>query len=120
MKNAILITLFSLLTSLSIGQQKIEAYAVQMGKWSEVFEDWQWAKWEYSDITFILRGNVVIVNDAAKSSYTTIGDAVWQSGYASWTAIDEKGRKCLFSMSYNKNPNYIIVVYDDVCFKYAY
>jgi hypothetical protein len=118
LKSALLFVLVTI-SSFTFSQSVTNAYMVQTGSWSSYSSDWIWGDWKSVDIDFMFRGNVVLVNDAANSSYTTIGDPIEVDNNFSWNAIDEKGRKCMFTMAFGTNPQMIIVMYGDTCYRYA-
>lgn len=121
MKKIILLLTLILITFSYSAQTKINTYAANYGKWSDYTKLWTWEGWKAESITFTIQGSIILVNDVAKSTYITYGEGVEEDSYVSWTATDEKGRECIFSMSLNgAEENYILIMYDSMCFKYAY
>lgn len=104
----------------SYSQTIINSFANQFGEWSDYYDTWSWENIKYANISFMLQNNVIIVNDNAKSTYTTL-ELVYEDGVTyQWDAIDERGRYCSFMMSVVNGYNCIIIVYSDICYRYYY
>tara|TARA_R110002096_G_scaffold26173_1_gene81064 strand:- start:2439 stop:2846 length:408 start_codon:yes stop_codon:yes gene_type:complete len=120
-----LFTILSLVIATTIiAQTTISTEASRSADWNETFQRWDWhGAWQEVKIDFLLQGNVVLVRDNANSTYTMLGDSKELDEAFVWDAIDEKHLKCSFMMTGQPDENnyyYILVMYDDVLFKYAY
>lgn len=94
-------------------------YAVEVGDWDDYQQQWIFNR-EYTRINFILQGNVIMVQDNAKSTYVCL-DVIYDDGQnVSWDAFDEKNRSCVVTMATIDYEKYLIVVYSDVCYRYIY
>jgi|TARA_R110000803_G_scaffold145355_2_gene211182 hypothetical protein len=121
----ILLTVLSLaITTTIIAQTTVNSEANRQYDWNERREEWvPNGEWKEENISFLLQGNVVLVRDVANSTYTMLEDAVEDGNYSTWKAIDESHSKCQFGMSREPDENnyyYIVVMYSDTLFKYAY
>ena len=121
MKNKLLLLIFSTIISFtSLSQSTINSFANQSGNWSNYYKQWFWNDIKKSNIKFILQRNVIIANDEAKSTYTTL-DVLFEDGSSiTWNAIDERGRSCHVGMSVVNGYNCLLIMYSDVCYRYYY
>lgn len=124
MRRTLLTILLLVIATTIAAQTTISTEASVSGNWNETFQRWDWnGEWQEVKIDFLLQGNVVLVRDKANSTYTMLGDVKELNGAFVWDAIDEKHLKCSFMMTRKPDENnyyYILVMYDDVLFKYAY
>jgi hypothetical protein len=99
----------------------METFAVSIGEWSEVKDDWIWEPMMYQEITFVLDGNTINVNDQAESSYYTYEQLTNELDLTVWRAFDEQNRGCLIGMSKSKSePMTIYIMYDNTIYKYYF
>jgi len=94
-------------------------YAVEVGRWNDYSQDWSFVR-EYERINFILQGNVIMVQDNAKSTYVCLNVIYDDGENVSWKAFDEKNRNCVVTMATIDYESYLIVVYDNICYRYIY
>ena len=99
------------------------ASRVTQSKWNSEKNKWEYDEPIDIDLTFTMQGRVILVNDKANSTYTTIrqtiNDSTSEPKQSAWKAIDEKNRNCLFKMYWYKNSDwYIVVMYDDYAWSY--
>lgn len=116
-----LLTLSLLFATLKLSAQEyINSTVNQTGTWSSYYEDWVWSDWNKVNINFLLQRNVIISDDVAKSTYTTLKIIYDKDGTVTWDAIDEKGLSCFVTMGIINGYNCLMIVYSDLCFRYYY
>lgn len=118
MKKIILILIIVLTSLVNIAQESIESYALQVGHWNKYLEDFVYEEVKTCDVKFLLQGDVIIANDAAKSIYYTYETIHNDELAASWKAFDEERRNVVVSLYFGKELSVFTVIYDDVCYKY--
>jgi hypothetical protein len=120
-KSLLLLCLFLIVSTISYAQMYMETFAVSIGEWSEVKDDWIWEPMMYQEITFVLDGNTINVNDQAESSYYTYEQLTNELDLTVWRAFDEQNRGCLIGMSKSKSePMTIYIMYDNTIYKYYF
>lgn len=117
MKRIILTLIVILISLVSVAQQILQSYALQVGHWNEYTETYNWEKLKSCDIKFILQGDIILANDEAESTYYTYQTITANESSASWNAYDEERRKCIVSLVGGAE-SYFIVIYNDICYKY--
>ena len=102
-------------------QMHMETFAVSIGEWSEAKDDWIWEPMMYQEITFVLDGNTINVNDQAESSYYTYEQLTNELDLTVWRAYDEQSRSCIVGMGKSKSePMSIYIMYDNTIYKYYF
>ncbi len=120
-KSLLLLCLFLIVSTISYAQVYMETFAVSIGDWSEVKDDWVWEPMIYQEITFVLDGNTINVNDQAESSYYTYEQLSNELDLTVWRAFDEKSRSCIIGMGKSKSePMTIYIMYDNAIYKYYF
>ena len=117
MKKALLTLIVVLISLISMAQEVLQSYALQVGHWNEYSETYSWEPLKTCDVKFLLQGDIIIANDAAESTYYTYETLTATETTASWSAYDEERRKCIVSLVGGVS-SYFIVIYNDVCYKY--
>lgn len=121
MKNLLLSFVFVLINvAQSFSQEFINSFANEFGTWSDYSQTWIWSDVNRVEINFILQGNIILSNDKAKSTYITSNDAHVDGNTYTWSAVDEKGRDCLIIMSVINGYDCLVILYDDLCYRYYY
>ncbi len=124
MKKLILILLVLITSSTAISQSHvITTYANQKAHWLEDTEKWVYTNWEYADIKFLIKEDVVIAYDKANSIYTKTSAITEDSNHRMWDVLDERNQLCLFLMTIIPDQEdiwYITVMYNTVLYRYAY
>ena len=124
MRRTLLTILLLVIATTITAQTTISTEASRSADWNKTFQRWDWnEEWQEVKIDFLLQGNVVLVRDKANSTYTMLGDSKELDEAFVWDAIDEKHLKCSFMMTRKPDENnyyYILIMYEDVLFKYAY
>ena len=120
-KSLLLLCLFLIVSTISYAQVYMETFAVSIGDWSEVKDDWIWEPMMYQEITFVLDGNTINVNDQAESSYYTYQQLSNELELTVWRAYDEQSRSCIIGMGKSKSePMTIYIMYDNTIYKYYF
>ncbi len=120
-KSLLLQSSFMIASTVSYTQVNIETFAAVTGDWSEVKDDWVWGPMMHQEITFVLNGNTINVNDQEESSYFTYEEVTNESDLTVWRAFDEQNRGCIIGMSKSKNePMTIYIMYDNIIYKYYF
>lgn len=120
-KSLLLLCLFLIVSTISYAQVYMETFAVSIGEWSEVKDDWIWEPMMYQEITFVLDGNTINVNDQAESSYYTYEQLSNELELTVWRAYDEQSRSCIIGMGKSKSePMTIYIMYDNTIYKYYF
>ena len=120
MRKFLLTALVVMLTFIGTAQELIKTYALDIGYWNYITENWDWDYRKTCNVTFFLKGDVIISNDVAGSTYYTYETLEANDKIASWLALDEKRRECMISMKFNNSNNYFLVIYSDVCYRYIW
>lgn len=114
----LLLTIIIIFTSLvSIAQEVLQSYALEVGHWDSYYQEYNWERIKVCDVRFILQGDVIIANDEAESTYYTYETIIATDASASWNAFDEQKRKCIVSLV-NGDESVFIVIYNDICYRY--
>jgi hypothetical protein len=118
MKKLILMLMLTMTSLISNAQTTIDAYASEFGIWDSEQEEWLWEDFKPCEITFFLEENRIYANDLAGSVYFLYDRIVNKREYISWLAIDEEQADCTITISSSKDGTYLIVIYDDICYRY--
>jgi len=119
MKKLILALLFVIVSLTGKAQPStMNAYAIQVGYWNYIDEDWDYKPLEPCAVSFILQGNVIIANDAAGSTYYTYELFTETATRISWRALDEKQLECIVSLSNVDDIRCFVVMYNDIIYRY--
>ncbi len=127
-KTLLFIALFISLTSFS--QNKWIYTRNQSGTWSKYSETWIWSEIKYSTIPINFGKTMIWMENKDESTYTDLesegenkgvnDDGVSWKDY-SWTATDNRGRRCRVSIVVFNDPEYDLmftVMYDGTCFRF--
>ena len=120
MKKIFLIISFFIVSFISLSQQTISTYAIQIGNWDYYYEEYSWEALKPCDVDFIVQGDVIIANDIAKSTYYLYDNFNINKTFASWNAVDENNIECVVSIVHKDGLTYLMVLYDAICFKYFF
>jgi hypothetical protein len=120
MKKLIMLIVFCLSVLCSIAQEVLNSYSLELGRWDPRLEDWSWETTKPCDVKFILQGDIIIANDIAKSTYITYKQTDSGEHYGVWLAYDEKKRDCTIGMYFSPKINWLIVIYDSICYRYSF
>lgn len=108
----------------AIAQSVWYSYGVSTGKYDKYTDKWYYSDIEPISLKFTMQGKVIMVNDEAKSVYTT-GEKINYKSEPGWTkhgwwSKDEKNRSCIIQiiMQDSVGSVRIIIVYDETCFVY--
>ena len=104
----------------SNAQQIINTYAVEFGVWDSENEEWVWDEPIETDISFIMKGKYLYATDAAESTYFLYDELMDKRKYMSWLAVDEEQLECVITISTLDDGAYVIVMYDDTCYRYSW
>jgi len=117
MKRLIFTLILLLFSSISVAQEKLDSYALQIGYWNFYTERYDWQETKVCDVSFFVQGDVIIANDYAESTYYTYECTLKSKTICSWLAYDERRRKCWVSMVFGET-SFFIVTYKDMCYRY--
>ncbi len=120
MKKTFLIISFFIISFISLSQQTISTYAVQIGNWNYYYEEYYWESLKPCDVDFLIQRDVIIANDIARSTYYLYENFDINKSFASWKAVDEDDEECIISIVYKDNLTYLMVTYDAICYKYFF
>lgn len=119
MRKIVLLFVFVAFSCAAYSQTVVNAFTAQLGVWVE-------DKWEMSiivecDINFTLDGNLITVDDMARSSYFTYEMIADENMVVQWKAVDDQLEECVVVMEMDESKNkYIVIVYADRLYKYNY
>lgn len=120
-KSLLLLYFFLIVSTVSYAQVYLETFAVAIGEWDIRTEEWDWEPLIYQDITFVLDGDVITVNDLSGSVYVTYAEFTDDKNSTSWKAVDEEGNSCIVGMSKKgHSPFTMYVMYDNFMYKYFF
>lgn len=112
-----------LLSATTFAQTTYYAAGVMTGKANMYSKTFTWGDIEDVQFEIIMKGNIILINDQAKSTYTTYGKAVekYINGEYNigWDAIDEARRGCIIRFTkYNHGDWMLFVIYKNTGFGY--
>lgn len=114
-----------LISSISTAQIDVPIDRSQLAKWNNYTQQWVYNDIQYVNLTFTLAKTYVTCDDAAHSFYridTYDGEFSYKesgSKRKTWKCIDDKGRRCEFTIwTYKDNSIVFSVMYDDTLFRY--
>lgn len=121
MKKLLTILMVSLFTLTAFTQDvKSTTCFLQTGKWNSYKEDYVYGKIKFEKIDFLFRGNVIIVNDYAESTYITSNSQKFSDGSVLWDAIDENNKMCKVVMYDELGYTVVEIMYVNVSYKYFF
>jgi hypothetical protein len=118
MKKLFLILMLAMVSLVSNAQTTIEAYASEFGVWDSETEEWFWDDFKACEITFLLEDGRMYASDLAGSVYLLYDRIANRREYVSWSAVDETQTDCVVTISSSTDGSYVIVMYDDICYRY--
>lgn len=121
--------LLSLFTFTGYSQTEDKADKLQIGKYDPITKVLNWGDAMSIDLVFTFNGKNVSIDDKAKTRLYCYEQIEEKSGVNNegdkytkytWVALDEKERKCHFSMIYYKDRklSVYVIVYEDIVFRY--
>lgn len=120
MKKLFLILALVFVSLVSNAQQTIDTYAVEFGVWDTENEEWVWDEAIETDISFTMDGKYLYASDVAESTYFLYDKLMDKRNYISWMALDESQLECVITISTLDDGAYVIVMYDDTCYRYSW
>ena len=129
MKKTLILFVFTILGICVNAQKLYKVSNIQGGVYNKYQKKWDWGKTEEVDLTITLFGNNIYVNDEAQTHITTYEDLGEKISYDddgdkyrmhTWRAVDEKQRRCLFTMVFYMTIDLEVytVIYSDFGFRY--
>lgn len=120
MKKLLLLIVFCFMFLCSIAQNVLNSYAIEIGRWDSRIDNWAWDPAKECDIKFLLQGDIIIADDAAKSTYFTYKQTEEDDHYGVWLAVDEKKRECVVGLYFDPKISYLVVIYDQIAYRYSF
>jgi len=120
MKKLFLILVLVFVSLVSNAQETINTYAVEFGVWDTDNKEWVWDEAIETDISFTMKGMYLYASDAAESTYFLYDKLMDKRNYISWLALDEEQLECVITITTLDNAAYVIVMYDDTCYRYSW
>ena len=120
MKKLLLIIAF-IAISISVFCQETESvYAYQSGTWSDTKRNWVWSSIEKSNLTITFDKSVISIDNKLGSRFETLYVTEEGDDFISWKALDEESIFCTVTMKTLDNGYVLIIVYENLCFRYFY
>lgn len=102
----------------------------QYGTWSTYYQKWNWEEMNYSEIPIFFGKTMIWMENKDQSTFRNLesqgeSKGVNDEGVSwkdySWTAIDNRGRRCRVSLVVFNDPEYDLmftIMYDGTCFRF--
>lgn len=120
MRKLFLILALVFVSLVSNAQQTIDTYAVEFGVWDTDNKEWVWDEAIETDISFTMKGMYLYASDVAESTYFLYDKLMDKRNYISWMAVDEEQIECVITISTVDDQPFVIVMYDDTCYRYSW
>jgi hypothetical protein len=130
MKRIILIIAFGMMCLASFSQNKWLSTRNQSGTWSAYSQKWIWSEPNIATIPIFFGKTMIWMENKDETTFTDLesqeeSKGVNESGVSwkdySWTATDNRGRRCRVSLVIFNDPEYDLmftVMYDGTCFRF--
>ena len=120
MKKLLLMMAFIVISTSVFCQDTETVNYAQVGTWSKTKDDWIWTDIQEVSLVITFNKSVVSINNELGSRFETIEISDKGKNYITWKALDEEYITCYLTMKTEVDYSVLIIVYDDLCFKYFY
>lgn len=120
MKKLLLMMAFIVVSTSVFCQGTETVNYAQVGTWSKTKDDWIWTDIQEVSLVITFNKSVVSINNELGSRFETIEVINKQKNYTTWKALDEEYITCHLTMKFEDGYSVLIIVYDDLCFRYFY
>ena len=92
----------------------------EIGCWNEKNSKWEWDSIQESELIITFDKSIISINNLLCSKYETSRGSSKYKNLVTWEATDENSIPCHVSLEFIDDYSILIILYDELCFRYYY